>query len=425
MVFLLLLLLIIGNISAHAQPLRQVQIVPTSLPDQPLRSLIEDAVRERGGDLERQHLHLVLAFSTGHYRSDPLGAEAAREMAWRLSSGLLTPGDRISVYAWEMQVYDAPTPSPRLVSQEDLQAATPIRDLFPKSTQPSSEGGHDTEEAIVEIRRRLGETYSDAVVVLLTNSAQSQGPVGRQAATLGATHPTYLAVLEEFDRLGASSATLASAQLAYTIRRPDGSTAERSLDAVVLIPRAFSGAEIAGRTRSEPAQTAQTPPQGSGSGSPLPLLLLAALAAAVGYWVYRSLAGGKATGAAPWVLRVEGDGFEIPGGPISVALQGEPVGKEVLALSGPRYAEGSARALPESAGRLPPVLLARFTRSGRGVRVSAGGALRLYVDGTLYLGGYELARGATTRVRIQGEVEVDAVLGPQPVEVGLRVGLSA
>lgn len=68
-----------------------------------LVSSVTDAVKDAGGDLERSNAHFVVAFSTGHYKADPLGAQAARELATQFVQKVTVPGDRVTARAWELQ----------------------------------------------------------------------------------------------------------------------------------------------------------------------------------------------------------------------------------------------------------------------------------------------------------------------------------
>lgn len=67
-----------------------------------LSSAIAEAVTAAGGDLDRQHVHLVFAFSTGHFAKDPRMAEAARVVASDVAEQTVVNGDRLSAYAWEI-----------------------------------------------------------------------------------------------------------------------------------------------------------------------------------------------------------------------------------------------------------------------------------------------------------------------------------
>lgn len=97
--FLLALLLVFAACALVAQTARQDKLDDASIADAAriLESAIRSAVSEAGGDLEKQHVHLVLAFSTGHFNKDPLGAQAARQIAWLVVKDLLAAGDYVSL----------------------------------------------------------------------------------------------------------------------------------------------------------------------------------------------------------------------------------------------------------------------------------------------------------------------------------------
>lgn len=409
---------------SYGQNTKEAQLVRESIAasTKQLQQLVSDAVAQRGGNLESQHLHLVLAFSTGHYPRDPLGAEAARELAWQLVKDLATPGDKLSVFAWELDVYDSPTPEPLVITQAVLEQERPVRDLFPKTARVGSAGGHDTERALVEIGRHMGEGSQDAVLILLTNSAASVAPKG--ASLLGSNEPSYRGFLQRYDRLQATTATGASAQLPYEIRQPDGELLSRSIDVVVAVPRQFVGRPIEGRTRYEVPR--QVPAEGvHQGGSSIALLVIGAGAlAALGFLVYTLIAG-KAS--APRTLRIVGKDFEIPGGGWSVGLAEARVGEEVLHIAGGGYAErvDKTRVLPKSLRSVPPAQIARIERSPKGVRVIALPPNRLTVDGVDYPDSHELVAGREYRVCVSGEGVTNPVLGLQPFNVELHVSVES
>lgn len=249
------LLLVFAASLLVAQTTRQDRLDDTSIEEaaRTLQNAIRSAVSQAGGDLERQHIHLVLAFSTGHFNKDPLGAQAARQIAWLVVRDLLVEGDRVSCFAWEMSLWDhlQGKDATLIVPGSSPEQKQPINDLFPTTVQDGSQGGHDTERAIVEITGRLGDAR-DAVIVLLTNDAQSVAPKGQQ--TLGADNPAYQQVLQTWQRLPQVSKSGASLVLPFKVIRVDGSTAERKLDIVMVAPARFLATTIASQSRSADLQ---------------------------------------------------------------------------------------------------------------------------------------------------------------------------
>ncbi len=243
----LIVFLLIAH-SALGQPVRQDRVDEASVARaaQSLRAAIFQAVREAGGDLDRQHVHLVLAFSTGHFNKDPLRAQAGRLLAWYLVRDTLVQGDLLSCLAWELSVWDHRRGQSRTVtvdvSGRDDPAKQNLQDLFPTTVQDGSMGGHDTERAIVGIVREIGNV-PNAVMVLITNDAQSVAPRGYQ--TIGTDNPEYQQVLTQWRRLPQVSESGASQRIAFTIVTADGSRTERGLDIVTVTPVRFSGNTLA------------------------------------------------------------------------------------------------------------------------------------------------------------------------------------
>jgi len=237
---------------AVAQPARQDRLDEASLTAAAsnLWQTISQAVSQVGGDLEHQHLHLVLAFSTGHFNKDPMAAQAAKQVAWHVVREYLIAGDRVSCYAWEMDLWEHLPPGQQYtvtLTDSSDEGKKFIQDLFPQTVQDGSRGGHDTERAIVQIVRRLGDAR-DAVIVLLTNDAQSVAPRGMQ--TIGTDNPTYQQVLQNWTRLPQVSKSGASLVLPYKVHKSLGGVQDRSLGVVIVLPKRPELAAIAGGTRS-------------------------------------------------------------------------------------------------------------------------------------------------------------------------------
>ncbi|MEJ5253122.1 MAG: hypothetical protein WHX60_14675 [Armatimonadota bacterium] len=222
---------------------------------------IARSVSESGGDLEKQQIHMVFAFSTGHFNKDPLAAQAAREIAWRVVRDHLIKDDRVSCFAWEMDVWKH-LPDDRensvLLEGSDAASKEVVRNLFPTTVKDGSIGGHDTEQAIVRITGTLGSA-SDAVIVLLTNDAQSVAPAGMQ--TIGTDNPVYQQVLQWWKRMPQVNKSGASLELPYQVGRADGKILNRKLDVVVVIPRKAQLPMIQGYTRSESLKRSSRPVQ--------------------------------------------------------------------------------------------------------------------------------------------------------------------
>lgn len=223
-----------------------------------LRAQIFHAVTEAGGDLEHQHLHLVLAFSTGHFSTHPIAAQTARQLAWLLARDTLIAGDRVTCYAWEMSVWNHRSGEDKsvVVSDSRPEAKTRLQELFPLTAQSGSRGGHDTERAIVEITKQVGDA-TDVVIVLITNDAHSVAPKGTQ--TIGADNSEYLRTLQNWTRLSQTSPTGAWLRLSYNIINAQGQVREQWLDIVAVLPIQYKGKSITGNSRSVQLRTSSTP----------------------------------------------------------------------------------------------------------------------------------------------------------------------
>lgn len=174
-----------------------------------------------------------------------------------------------------------------------------LQSHWPLTPRTGTEGGHDTEQALVRITERLGDDAS-AVVVLLTNSAASNSPFSG-GRVIGADDPSYQDVLTRWDRLPQVSKSGASATLPFTVLTPGLGPEARFADAVVLLPRRFSGPVLQGGRPERLSAAAPAPPVAPGpatGGSPddalsrlLPALLGFLLVVAlvlVGLAVFRS-----------------------------------------------------------------------------------------------------------------------------------------
>lgn len=152
-----------------------------------------EIVRSRG-DFESERYHFIIGFSTGHYGQDPVHAIAMRRVAFSLLNNTLAAGDRVTPVAWEMHVWDRGVP---ITLTEDPATRKQFVDAVPYTTQKGSRGGHDTERALYEILQKLSpEEAQHTVVLLLTNSNQSQGPTGERVPLFGANNPLLLRELQ-------------------------------------------------------------------------------------------------------------------------------------------------------------------------------------------------------------------------------------
>ncbi|ACO47741.1 hypothetical protein Deide_2p00760 (plasmid) [Deinococcus deserti VCD115] len=320
-----------------------------------LVSSVTDAVKDAGGDLERSNAHFVVAFSTGHYKADPLGAQAARELATQFVQKVTVPGDRVTARAWELQpwAYRDPANLTLQVGADRLADHTRISALWPTTPSVGSVGGHDTERVAVELTQEFDQD-AGTVLVLITNTAASVGASG--VKLMSANAPEYLNTLERWTRVEGTQdgATL---NIPYVITRPRGDV-QGQLQAVVFAPKTFTAAPLTGGHRSE--LLAATTQKAPGGGTPnLAPVLIGLLLLGGGFAAWKLLGGTGGGGGGRGTLRVGDQAFSLKDLPKSGAF---------CVLAGPGYVhEGDTPVVPVQG--LPAERVAELTRVGRDLRV--------------------------------------------------------
>ncbi|EYB66503.1 hypothetical protein DEIPH_ctg103orf0027 [Deinococcus phoenicis] len=378
--FIFLTLTLLGSHAVAQERRGKAELVRSSLEPGVTRlvNTVEEVVEAAGGNLERSNAHFVLAFSTGHYKADPLGAQAARELATQFVQRLTVPGDRVTARAWELKpwAYREPSSLTLQVGNERAADQNRISALWPTTPAVGSVGGHDTERAAAELTQEFSQD-AGAVLVLLTNTAASVGASGEKL--LGANAPEYQAMLEDWTRVGGTQdgATL---NVPYVITRPSGDV-QGQLQAVVFAPKTFTAAPLTGGSRTELLSAeAPPPPTGGGGGVNFAPFLIGLLLLGGGLAAWKLLGGPRGGGGRGGSLRVGDQQFALPkSGTFCV-------------LAGPGYvAEGDTPVVPVQG--LPPERVAELSRVGREIRVrgthedvrlsSVGG--RVVVDNTAAL----------------------------------------
>ncbi|MCS6777307.1 MAG: hypothetical protein RMJ43_03200 [Chloroherpetonaceae bacterium] len=165
-----------------------------TVPRKEINDWLRSEIVKSGGDFESERYRFIIGFSTGHYGQDPVHAIAMRRVAFSLLNNTLAAGDQVTPVAWEMRVWDRGAP---IALTEDPATRKQFVDAVPYTTQKGSRGGHDTERALYEILQALSpEEAKYTVVLLLTNSNQSQGPTGERVPLFGANNPLLLQALQ-------------------------------------------------------------------------------------------------------------------------------------------------------------------------------------------------------------------------------------
>ncbi|PTA68625.1 hypothetical protein C8263_07295 [Deinococcus arcticus] len=314
---------------------------------------VQEAVTASGGDLERQQAHWVFAFSTGHYKADPLGAQAAREVATQFVQRMAVTGDQVTARAWEMTTWEYRNPTALTLKLGNDLAADKARvtNLWPTTPAVGSAGGHDTEQAAVELTQVFAND-AGTVLILLTNTAASVGAGGSKL--LGTNAPAYQGLLDRWTRVDGTQdgATL---NLPYVVTSPNGDV-QGQMQAVVFVPKTFTSAQLTASTRSVQLQDkAAAKPSGQKGASVVPLLALLVLGGA---------------GFAAWKLFASGGGGRgsVRIAETTFALRDLPKGKPFCVLAGPGYSGEDDIAVVPVQG-FPSARIADISWDGKALKV--------------------------------------------------------
>ena len=158
----------------------QVKEVPRAQ----INAWLKSKIAERGGDWEKGRYRFVLGFSTGHFAQDPVHAIAMRRVAFSLLNNSFAPGDRVTPLAWEMTLWKQ---GETVTLTDGPESRAKVVNEVPYSPQENSEGGHDIERTLYETLTRAvsPQQAPSTVILLLTNTNQSQAPDGRKASLFG------------------------------------------------------------------------------------------------------------------------------------------------------------------------------------------------------------------------------------------------
>lgn len=324
---------------------------------QRLTDVVNEAVTSAGGDLDRTQAHWVIAFSTGHYKADPLGAQAARELATQFIRANAIAGDRVTGRAWEMNLWEYRNPT-GLTLQIGTDAAADkarVSNIWPTTPAVGSVGGHDTERAAVALQKEFGNDAS-TILIMLTNTAASVGGAGSKL--LGTNAPAYQALLKDWTRVSGTQDG-ATVNLPYVVKTPTGDV-QSQMQAVVFVPKTFTGAGLTDGTRTAQLQAPETPakpePKSGGGNAGLFVLALLGLGAlgAVA-WKFLGGSGGGGKGS----LRV---------GDTSFSLKELPNGRPFCVIAGPGFTpEDDLPVIPVQG--LPATRVAELSKAGKEIKV--------------------------------------------------------
>lgn len=419
--FVFLALATLGLTSANAQTTEKLSGPFIAQQAERLYSAIAQAVKSSGGDLNTQHVHLVIGFSTGHFAKDPTMAEAARLIASDLVQNHLVPDDQISAKAWEMNVWphQGAELSPMKVSSSGEALAKAVQDLWPRSPQAGSEGGHDTEKVLAE----LGQEYANqpnTVLVLITNSAASAAGTKDQR-TVGENDPAYQRMLTQWTRVNITNTSGATLQLPFIEGKP-----ERKMDAIIAVPKKFQGGALE-RPRSDllahPASPKQPTPW-------LPILLtLLGLGFLVilglRWWNSRPASTSEENAPVAPASREKRsargqNNFVVKVADRMVSLQNLKPGDEVLSLYGPGFPVplGSERHVVLSGANLPAAKLLTLELGAKGILVRS--EPDIVVEGETLL---PLQSARDYSLTLRGRASAKPGLPPRPFQTTCTISI--
>lgn len=207
------------------------------------RKFIIDNLKVKEYNYSDYSIHWVFGFSTGHFSNDPLAAEASRYIVSKFFYDEIKIGDKISVFAWEMDLWDhlGYKPNTLEVISKDYDFIKKLSSLFPYSPKKDTIGGHDTEKAIIEIIDKLNYPQ-DVVIILITPTAFSIA--AKDTKVIGQNNPQYLQILQKYDRIITNPKDLSSFNINYAIIKYNQQKINRKLDIVLLLPKVFVSYKI-------------------------------------------------------------------------------------------------------------------------------------------------------------------------------------
>ncbi|MCC2671151.1 MAG: hypothetical protein K0Q72_3622, partial [Armatimonadetes bacterium] len=232
------------------------------VPREEVDSWLKDQIAKSGGKLDQERYHFVVGFSTGHYGSDPVQAIAMRRLAFSLLNNTFAAGDRVTPVAWELQLWDKGEP---IDLTADPKSRAAFVDAVPYAPAEGSLGGHDTERALYDTLTQAvprGEA-SSTIVLLLTNTNQSQGPTGKRVTLFGANNRQLAEAI-------ASRGYRPRARHTFTAQ---STTGDVNIDVTALFPKELKplpGAASGARYPTFPVNTWQPAADRPGTSDALP-----------------------------------------------------------------------------------------------------------------------------------------------------------
>jgi hypothetical protein len=369
--FFMYVLMVVGISVAQAQE-GQLKLDPNSLKASQgqLSQIVQEAVQKAGGTWETNAVHWVLAFKTGYFKDDPVRADAAREVASQLIQNLAVAGDRVSARAFEFGLWEYKNAADTTFTlsssvTSDASKTANVLELFPLTPKSGSLGGHDLERTAVELGTEFSQA-SDTVLVMLLNSAASQGAPGEQL--IGSNAPEYQTLLENWNRLPGTKdgATL---EMPFKVIQPNNAApTEAKLAVVIFVPKTFSSVSLSGGTRSEllaGTTIAPVTPTSPSGGFPFWILLIPLAIGAI--FLVRNL-GGSSGGGASWILELNETS------PSSFRLADSKNNGTIVLVVGTSFDNSGGDTIATHPKAPSTGKLVRFVRIGNTVKIDGSGS---------------------------------------------------
>jgi len=167
-----------------------------AVPRQKLDEWLKSEVQKSQGSWSTQRYHFLVGLSTGHFGKDPVNAIAMRRLLFSLLNDSFAAGDRVTPFAWEMTVWNVGTP---VILTESPATRGEIVNGVPSSPRADSLGGHDIPRALYDILTKnvSPKEARSCIILLFTNTNESQAPTGRNDSLFGENNPLLLDAARE------------------------------------------------------------------------------------------------------------------------------------------------------------------------------------------------------------------------------------
>jgi hypothetical protein len=167
----------------------------TQVPREKIDAWLKGEVAKSDGNWDAGRYSFYVGFSTAGFGSDPVPAIAMRRLAFTLMNNSLAVGDKLTPFAFEMQVDKVGDTIP-LTSDSDSRAK--FVSEVPYTSTSGSHGGHDIERALDDILKKVPSDEAGSTIILLLNKDNSsQDPQGSNVPLFGEDNPLLKAAIKD------------------------------------------------------------------------------------------------------------------------------------------------------------------------------------------------------------------------------------